>query len=1252
MSLRPALLSLAVLTAPLAAQEELQEGQISRNNIDAVLGAQVEGAEGTPVEGAPANAGPPGNVDFDRLRQMIEESKQRQQVPPEQQKAAILQQLPIDRSAAGILAARLEEARAKDTPVPAKPENETPEQEIQRFQQQEAAVFRRDVLLGRWDKVREFLAALPPAAATPAYQSLVAKLAAPARVNPPRELLAQGAKPYQQPAWLPPAELLGCLAAAPTAPDPKLIVVLGKLLPKEPRPPQEFFDALTQGVRHFGGQDPADRRRAALLLLEAGHITEAGAFLPDLKEVREKKDYEGINLIARYRAELALHDKKAAGKDSLPLAWELSTSFLTDPQAPVPARGEALFRALSLIPELEGDAGRQWLEKTFQNPDGGGLELLASLGTLTAQSRENPDEKVRLEQLKLQHAAAQALTTRDGKGAGPSPWAGIFTLYARQWTYEAGVTRQKDQSNSRRMIPQYDEWGNMFYSRPQTGFQGPGTRPIGAGELLECRPDGGWLAAIEPATRNECLIAAANLLLKVKEENKALPLIKTLAATHRDEAVAMVRDVIRVWSENHNPNQEQDYRSRYFYFYGFNNQAGSIPLTRSKQERNLVELATLVKGIRELGLGESFHTELSDAFIACHSKAEVWRVDAIESVFGATDALDSTTLASLVGRMRLNLAGLWPNPKLQQAYQTQRKDKELQEQILHGYAAATGVLERALAKKPAGAWRLDEQLAALRYEESNYRSSLTPDNQHATIKRASLDELAAAAKAYTATLPLEDPTKESSGVFETWFYAAIGSPSLEALKAHHVPVPAEYAKIKAALAALPAGAKERNLKSFATTLNNRLANVPPDLKLRYLEAATAVVGDHEAMRDATDVLAYYRDLVKEIVLDASLDGPDRVGSAAPFGLRVNLRHTREIERESGGFQRYLQNQTSSPFAYNFGRPAEDYRDKFEKASRAILEEQFEVVSLTYHTEKVESRTDPEFGWRLTPYAYFLLKPKGPQVDRIPPLKIDLDFMDTSGYVVLPITSAEVPIDATTAAPRPSRELKVSQTLDERSHAEKGNLYLEIKASAHGLVPPLADLLERNVSGFEVGNIEDRGLRIVELDAASDDLAPVSEHEWRIELKPADGVLPASFHFPAVKPELAKEDGLVRQRYSDVDLLPVGADVPLTVSQRPLLPWLIAGALALAAIVGAVVFARRNRKSDGGAIELMPLPRHLNAVSLIGYLRRLQERPSLAPELRESIGREIAALEARYFGRQTAAQDTAELEAIARRWQAA
>ena len=118
-----------------------------------------------------------------------------------------------------------------------------------------------------------------------------------------------------------------------------------------------------------------------------------------------------------------------------------------------------------------------------------------------------------------------------------------------------------------------------------------------------------------------------------------------------------------------------------------------------------------------------------------------------------------------------------------------------------------------------------------------------------------------------------------------------------------------------------------------------------------------------------------------------------------------MRHTKEIERESGGFGRYLQNQNANAyFSYNYGRPTEDYRDKFEEAIRETYSEQFEILSVTFQKPEVKSIPAKEDGWRITPYAYLLLKAKGPEVDKIPPAKLDLDFLDTSGYACLLYTS--------------------------------------------------------------------------------------------------------------------------------------------------------------------------------------------------------------------------------------------------------
>ena len=49
----------------------------------------------------------------------------------------------------------------------------------------------------------------------------------------------------------------------------------------------------------------------------------------------------------------------------------------------------------------------------------------------------------------------------------------------------------------------------------------------------------------------------------------------------------------------------------------------------------------------------------------------------------------------------------------------------------------------------------------------------------------------------------------------------------------------------------------------------------------------------------------------------------------------------------------------------------------------VLAGNFEVLSVTFQTESVNSKATPEYGWRVTPYAYLLLKARGPQVDKLP-----------------------------------------------------------------------------------------------------------------------------------------------------------------------------------------------------------------------------------------------------------------------------
>ena len=1216
--------------------------------------------------------------------------QQKKKKTPEQQRQTLLQKLWIDRTPSGILEARLTynreqkeaaEARNDASAEKKKPDSEKEKKELTEKQKdnkklaqykKDVKKLTQDVTLGHWDDVKTYLETLPDSAAETAFSTIVRVLGQEVNVSPRRELSTVGARRHKQSQYLRPDEVLALCDAAKKAPSNDLIENLAQLIDRDNRPSTDFFEQLKKGTRYFGLKDLETKHRTAQFLIDANYLKEAQPFIPSIEEAKKDNKFETLNLIARFNAEAHQENLNLDyGKTHLPQAWELSLGLIGEKEAPLPQRNEALYRALSLVPELQGETGREWLKNTFATSDGEGFEILAAVGTLTAQTREHHSDTFRLEQLKLQNAAVKALLEQGNLDL--NPWAEILTLYAVNWNEEAERTRRLDPGDSRSMQAEWDDYGNIYYVRKRSDYRGDGPRPINAGDLLDVAPitQGKWLDALDDSVRLTSLARASQLFLKLKEEENAFPFLQAYSKTEPDKAIDLVRELIRVWAQNHNPNQADRYRNRYSYFYGSNQRAESIPLTRSKQERNLKELSELIVEIKKLNLNETFQEELADAFVQSHSKAEVWRVETLTSVFGPVEQIDPGTLASLLARMRTNLAGLWPDPRLQKQAKTNRTDQELQAQIQQGYQSAITLCQQFLeVNNAASSWPIETQLAALQYEESNYKSTLKPQNDHTATKGTALLLLADAAETYSSTLPLEDQSKESLDAFTNWFFGALGSPDLAALKGTHQPIPTEYAKVKAALNALPTtqNVRQRHIDGFAKIINQRLANVPSDLKHRYLQAALPIVEDHPETKEARDVFQYYKDLVNEIELNTHIDGLDRIDASRPFGLYVNIRHTKEIERESGGFQRYLVNQNNQRYAYNFGRPLEDYRDKFEKAARNALSEHFEIVSLTFHNDKVESRTDPQVGWRYTPYAYFLLKPKGPEVDAIPPLQIDLDFLDTSGHVVLPVSSAAIPIDATVKeSPRPYRDLKIALTVDSRKIEEDQKLALEIRTTAHGIIPELNQLVDLPPPGFEIVATEDRELQLEELDAATQDGAPLTSHEWKLTLSPKSDQMPKEFAFPAIlspptngpdngsegeeteAKESEEEPPVVYQQYEDVDLVEVPAVIPLSPEKSTSIPifWYL-----LAAAIGLVLIYLIRRLSGSSSEEkpTLPVPENLTPVTVLSFLKSLQNHASLPSGKKEDLSEDIATLQKQSFAPGAQAPPASELEQMAKHWQ--
>ena len=274
-----------------------------------------------------------------------------------------------------------------------------------------------------------------------------------------------------------------------------------------------------------------------------------------------------------------------------------------------------------------------------------------------------------------------------------------------------------------------------------------------------------------------------------------------------------------------------------------------------------------------------------------------------------------------------------------------------------------------------------------------------------------------------------------------------------------------------------------------------------------MRAELAVVGaDNPAARKAADAVRYYDDLLGELQLLATLDADTTAVGTRPFGLHLGVRHTDAVGRESGGFGRFLQQPNAQTAYYVQQTPGQIDRDRLERYIRESLTEKFEVVSITWHAADVAARGDPagEAGWRYTPLAFVLLRAKDASADRVPPVRMDLNFRDASGQVVLPVESPVVAIDARTPPPAADAALagvSVTETLDESLLATEGKLTLDVRASADGLLPELDQLVDLvGLVPWTVASTDGGELTVGGLDLESQRVRPKSERTWLLTLR--------------------------------------------------------------------------------------------------------------------------------------------------------
>ncbi len=1114
---------------------------------------------------------------------------------------------------------------------------------------------RVDITLANWDKVKAYFAKLPPVTSKLAFTKITNTLSASQSVNPIAYLQQNGtAKSKQDPVMLL-SDVLAWLEVPVEAPTSENIRILSKLLVSGGKLPSSFYENLTKGYRYIGGSDVDNKLRAAELLLYADRSDRAVGYLLPSEEALKLKNYQGLNLLAIYHQKL--HKENPFGGHLL-LAWDINLTLLDLDKVPLEIMEESMMRSFEILPQLEDKTkGAEWFKNTFKAKRERGMTLLSFVGMVTAQSQGNKNESFRLGKIHLQYATANALI--NSAQGQLDEWKSILTLYAKNWVHEAEFSFARDKSTSIGPSVETDTFGNVYFAEQNYSYNENrnDNRPIKAGDILNTGPSETWLSVIDEQTRLVCLKNYARLYLKMKEDEIAFSYIEAISKINSMEAKRFISELITVWADNHDPNTQQRRRNSWYYSYGYNDRADSIPLTRSKQQRNLEQLKLLVERLKTIGISKDDEVALAIAFIRCHSKAEIWRMDAFEEIFGKTETLSPETITKVVQTMRANLVRVWPDPKLQKELKTKRTDIELQQEIVNGYTSAIELCDTTLKLHP-NEWNLTLQRAALLFGMNEYLTLIEKNSNTAAKKTAALEAYVVAAQTYRDQLA-KGSIRPDITVYENWFYAALGSADLATLKSKHQFNKKEIDKIRESLLAIPPRYKQAHIDQFANMMATRISGVGPDLKLRYLKAGLEIVGDNKRADEARKLEKYYKDLISEIQIVAQVDGSSDINHNEPFGLIINLRHSKEIEREAGGFKKYLQNQTNQG-GWNYGRPTENYRDKFSEKVMATMDEHFEVKSITFHKDNVESYTDKEHGWRVTPYAYIVLKPKGPQVDSIPSLQIDFDFLDTSNYVVIPIESAKLPINCTKEeGMRPAHDMQVVQIFDDRPLEKDGKFLLEVSVKGHGMIPAIDTLLDLSaLDQFEITKINDKGSQIETLDAASLKSPAMSKRNAVLHLKPIanKGNTPETFTFPASNIELKKDEGndtsMALKRYQDVDLVTVSQTIDIKASKKwtwwQITLFIVGGIMIL---LGIIFLIRKFTKPVVTEAELtlsIPMPSSLTPVTALSVLERVRAEKQLSPEQSKGLLADMENIMQCYFGKNTN-NDDSKLISTVQKW---
>ncbi len=1099
--------------------------------------------------------------------------------------------------------------------------------------------------LGDWAQVRAELASLPPELGRGIYDKMLGDLA---------ERPKNGVRLE---------DVFALADAAPGELTDLELRKIGQMLGQVVSPNESFWIAerLARGTAKLGGQDPARRLAAGRVLLAGGFRDLARRYLPDGADLDKVAD-EGLRQeIAAFLA--AEQATELAQRDQISRIWSDNVAILrSEKKVNDWEKSKAAGEMLRVLTQVSPAVLSGTFADLMKSQPEAALKIVGGLSR-KIQNETHAAAAQRIDNLRAQSVLANLIA--ENPDAGAEPWNQILTLMAESWMTEVENSFSRQAGVPRR-----------------GGSSRNGASEIDPEEMLLLAPAGKWHAALPSDLRDRFDASLARAIIVSANFELAADRIAELARRHPAAGVALAEDFLLAWGQAHNPQLPQELRAR----YGLPEDA-RIPVTPVMMERNIDSLARMMELFRKAGVAPRDQGKVVTAFDLAYSNAEAYRESHLERVFGPTAKMDEQLFFLLAQKMHANLGDRWRRADVQRGALTRRNEAQTYAMAVDGYASLLRMIDGWQAGRPdaykailLGAVVLNDWAD---FETFQDLAPTEPARRLVAAKEKALqsqDYFQRAADAYGRQVVRLQPNEYSIEPYLTWFNAVLGIGSTGQVNLGKPMNRAALDRIRASVLALPGKLAPTHMGQLAKTLNARLndTNNPmhEDLKYRYLASTLVVTKDDPFSLGLKKRADYLDELLGEIRVQTRVDGPNTVGVNQEFGIIVSVVHTEAMGRVAR-FGQYLSNDALAvsaaarrrgPQAAKGPEP-QGPRDEFEKKLTEGLAPFFEIRSITFAAPDVKPRPSARPGWEETPLAYVLVRAKDASVDKIPPVQMELRFIDLSGPVTIPASSAEtlLKVAGGKVPPRPADKVEVTQTLDTRQFAINGSLSLEVAATASGLVPDLDDLLDLGpLAGVakvrQVTAVDP--LMVKELNTWGDKVAPRTERRWSVSLD-GDAIRAADkatdVPFPTVK---AANTTTVWRTYQDIDPVVLtkasvlldrvkvaqGAGYVPPVAEDYSL-YLYGGLAVLAAFVAWLIF----RKRDTGprpprARDVFKLPATIDGFAVVALLRKLGASPlvKFTAAQQSELKQDIERVQTGCFGGASTLSES-DLKALAEKW---